>query len=570
MEETDYRPSIPIVDDAQAHAEMPKEGSPPKILIVDDVPENLFVLQKILKKLDCEVIKASSGNEALTHILDHEFALIILDVQMPEMDGYEVADILQSDDKTGNIPIIFVTAIDRDDAKEMKGYGTGAVDFIFKPLNEFILVSKVKVFLESHKIKSGLEDIVAQRTYALSKSNQDLKDQIEKNIKFANDLEKARSYLANVINSISSSLISVDEQCNIIDLNEAAYTVCGLEKAEVQGKPLAEVFPFYGELAADVSSAITSDSPIEKNRTTIYIAGKLHINNFAIYPLKFSKIKGAVIRVDDVTERAKIDDMVIQTEKMLSIGDLATGMATEINTPLAGIIQNVQVINNRLNNKLPANERAAEESGTSFEAIQKYMENRGILRMMDAVLESGKRATQIVDNMISFSRKSEGSGEKEDLADIIDKTIELAYSDYNLTHTCDFKAIEIEKSYQEDMPHVLCQTNKMQQVVLNILKNAAQAMAEKTDYGDEKKRLVVRLETTSDNYAAITIQDNGPGMEADVAKKIFEPFFTTKKVGAGLGLAISYYIISDDHNGLLDVETEPGKGAALIIKLPLT
>ena len=549
MEETNYRPSI---------------------LIVDDVPENLFVLQKILKKLDCEVIKASSGNEALTHILDHEFALIILDVQMPEMDGYEVADILQSDDNTANIPIIFVTAIDRDDAKEMKGYGTGAVDFIFKPLNEFILVSKVKVFLESHRIKSGLEDIVAQRTYALSKSNQDLKDQIEQNIKFANDLEKARSYLANVINSISSSLISVDEGCNIIDLNEAAYTVCGHEKGDVQGKPLAEVFPFYGELAADVSEAITSDSSIEKNHTSIYIQGKLHINNFAIYPFKFSKIKGAVIRVDDVTERAKIDDMVIQTEKMLSIGDLATGMATEINTPLAGIIQNVQVINNRLNNKLPANERAAEESGTSFDAIQKYMENRGILRLMNAVLESGKRATQIVDNMISFSRKSEGSGEKEDLAEIIDKTIELAGSDYNLTHSCDFKAIEIEKNYQQDMPHVLCQTNKMQQVVLNILKNAAQAMTEKEDYKDEKKRLAITLETTSDNHAAITIRDNGPGMEADVAKKIFEPFFTTKKVGAGLGLAISYYIINDDHNGFLDVETEAGKGASLIIKLPLT
>ena len=541
----------------------------PKILIVDDVPENLFVLKKILKKLDCEVIAASSGNEALTHILDHEFALIILDVQMPEMDGYEVADILQSDEQTAKVPIIFVTAIDRDDAKEMQGYGSGAVDFIFKPLNEFILVSKVKVFLESHKIKTGLEDIVAQRTEALSQSNEDLKDQIVKNIKAAKDLEKARSYLENVINSISSSLISVYDNCNIIDLNEEAYKVCGAAKGEVQGKALSQLFPFYGDLAGDVTKAISTDSAIEKNHVSIYIKGKLHINNFAIYPFRFSEIKGAVIRVDDVTARSQIDDMVIQNEKMLSIGNIATGMALEINSPISGIIQNIQVVNNRLNTVLPANEKAAEECGVTFESIQQYMDKRGVVHLMDAVLESGKKAAQIVDNMISFSRKSEGPSEKEDLAEIIDKTIELAYSDYNLTQACDFKSINIEKKFQENMPFVLCQTNKLQQVILNILKNAAQAMAEKTDYADGHKQITITLETSSDEYAQILIRDNGPGIQEDVVKKIFEPFFTTKKAGAGLGLAISSYIIGDDHNGFLGVDSELGNGATLIIKLPL-
>jgi PAS domain S-box-containing protein len=146
----------------------------PKILIVDDNPENLFVLEKILKKLSAEVVKASSGNEALASILYHEFALIILDVQMPEMDGYEVAEILKSDQKTENIPIIFVTAIDRDSAKELKGYSKGAVDFMFKPLDEFILISKVKIFLEMYNMKSGLEHLVQERTVDLEKANDDL------------------------------------------------------------------------------------------------------------------------------------------------------------------------------------------------------------------------------------------------------------------------------------------------------------------------------------------------------------------------------------------------------------
>ncbi|WP_051012324.1 response regulator [Desulfobacula toluolica] len=148
----------------------------PKILIVDDNPENLFVLEKILKKLDADIIRAVSGNDALSTTLYNEFALIILDVQMPEMNGYEVAEILKDDERTENIPIIFVTAIDRDNAKEIKGYSKGAVDFIFKPLDEFILMSKVRVFLEIYKMKSGLEQLVRERTLELERANAHLSD----------------------------------------------------------------------------------------------------------------------------------------------------------------------------------------------------------------------------------------------------------------------------------------------------------------------------------------------------------------------------------------------------------
>ncbi|CCK79628.1 two component system sensor histidine kinase, hybrid, associated with CheB and CheR [Desulfobacula toluolica Tol2] len=143
---------------------------------MDDNPENLFVLEKILKKLDADIIRAVSGNDALSTTLYNEFALIILDVQMPEMNGYEVAEILKDDERTENIPIIFVTAIDRDNAKEIKGYSKGAVDFIFKPLDEFILMSKVRVFLEIYKMKSGLEQLVRERTLELERANAHLSD----------------------------------------------------------------------------------------------------------------------------------------------------------------------------------------------------------------------------------------------------------------------------------------------------------------------------------------------------------------------------------------------------------
>ena len=123
----------------------------PKILMVDDKPENLVVLQKLLASLDAELIKASSGNEALALTLEHDFVLILLDVQMPGMDGYEVLDMLSWDDRTKYIPVIFITANYADEKHQLKGYRYGAVDYLFKPINKEILLGKVKVFLELYE-----------------------------------------------------------------------------------------------------------------------------------------------------------------------------------------------------------------------------------------------------------------------------------------------------------------------------------------------------------------------------------------------------------------------------------
>lgn len=565
----------------------------PKILIVDDIPENLFVLEKILSKLDAHVIRATSGNEALTQILDHDFALIILDVQMPEMDGYEVAEILKSNENTENVPIIFVTAIDRDDAKEIKGYGTGAVDFIFKPLNKFILLSKVKVFLEMHKIKNSLEQVVSERTFALRQANAELKEQIKKNLEVTSEVELARAYLLKVINSITSCLISVDQSGIITDMNSHASSLAKIESKNAKGKPVIEVFPFYNLLGLNIQRAMDSGQIIEKNRIPVYIRGKLVINNFAIYPFNFNDNHGAVIRIDDVTERVKMDEIVIQSEKMLSMGGIAAGMAHEINNPLAGIIQNIQVIRNRIHGDLPANHTAAKECGITVEALRQYIEKRDVLRMVESVHQSGNRAAQIVDDMLAFSRKQQGALKDEKLAELIERSLKLALADYRTKSDADLSNLEIIRNYQEDMPLVSCQSGKIQQVLLNILKNALQAMEHneatedravfdngKYGTGTEKdkgikkdgyiqKQISISTYLQDDNMATIEITDNGEGMSEETSKKIFEPFFSTKKSGTGLGLSISYFIITEDHKGSLNVFSTPGIGTTFTIKLPL-
>ena len=129
----------------------------PRVLVVDDTPANLVVMRRLLAKMDCDIVEADSGNAALAACLEQEFALILLDVQMPDMDGFEVATLLAESPDTQRAPIIFVTAAFKDDVNRLTGYEVGAVDYIAKPINEFILLSKVKVFLDLYRSRVALK-----------------------------------------------------------------------------------------------------------------------------------------------------------------------------------------------------------------------------------------------------------------------------------------------------------------------------------------------------------------------------------------------------------------------------
>lgn len=142
----------------------------PKILAVDDNPANLLVIRRVLAKLDVDVVEASSGNDALKATLDDEFALVLLDVYMPDINGFEVAEILSQEESTRQTPIIFVTATYADDVHRLKGYGFGAVDYMAKPLEATILLSKVQVFLELYRHRVALRAALGE----LSERNRQL------------------------------------------------------------------------------------------------------------------------------------------------------------------------------------------------------------------------------------------------------------------------------------------------------------------------------------------------------------------------------------------------------------
>ncbi|NOX33000.1 MAG: GAF domain-containing protein [Deltaproteobacteria bacterium] len=377
-----------------------------------------------------------------------------------------------------------------------------------------------------------------------------------------------KNYLYNIINSMPSILVGVDKKGIVTQWNFQAELETGVKAEDAKEKRLVDIFPRLSRNMDEINTSIRSN----KIKTTLkqeYFTGReTRYEDIIIYPLVTNGADGVVIRMDDITDKVRLEEMMIQSEKMLSIGGLAAGMAHEINNPLAGMMQNAQVIYNRVSRDIPANEKAACEVGISMKDIRAYMEKREILYKLEMINETGKRAAKIVKNMLSFARKSDAVLEAHDLANLLEKTIELARSDYNLKKKYDFKLINIIKEFDPSITPVFCDKNKIQQVFLNILKNGAEAMFELKD-NSFAPCFILRL-YKKDTMACIEIENNGPGMDEGKRKRLFEPFFTTKPVGegTGLGLSVSYFIIVKDHKGEMTVESTPDKNTKFIIKLP--
>ncbi len=385
---------------------------------------------------------------------------------------------------------------------------------------------------------------------------------------FEEELSQLRNYLANIIDSMPSILIGVDNAGKVTQWNSQAEKLLGLAATGTVGVDLCTLVPRLADEMPRVKKAVETRQQQTDLKRTLQLNGETCYEDLTIYPLIANGVEGAVIRIDDVTERVRVEEMMIQSEKMLSIGGLAAGMAHEINNPLAGMMQAVSVMNNRLCRDLPGNLEAAQAAGVSFEAIQAYMENRDIPQMMSALNESGHRVAEIVSNMLSFARKSDQASSSHDLAELIDKTLQLAATDYDLKKQYDFRNIRIDRNYTDELPLVPCEGAKIQQVLLNILRNGAQAMQEA---GTAEPRFSIRTAfEKATGMVRVEIEDNGPGIDAETSKRIFEPFYTTKSMGmgTGLGLSVSYFIITENHAGELSVESMPGEGAKFIIRLP--
>ncbi|SHJ47159.1 PAS domain S-box-containing protein [Desulfatibacillum alkenivorans DSM 16219] len=416
------------------------------------------------------------------------------------------------------------------------------------------------------------ESLIQEHAKDLEAKIQLLQEQIQKRKETEQALKKSEERYRTLLGTTPDAVVAYDEEGLVQYVNAAFVQTYGWSEDELMGKRIDFVPPHEAERTRQALGELSSGKFLDLETQRLTKSGEILdvLLKSAPFFNHEGKVIGSMVIHHDITQRKKAQEMMVQTEKMVSLGGLAAGMAHEINNPLAGIIQNVQVIINRLTQRIPANIRAAQQCGTTMEAISHYVELRGLTGMFQSVVDSGSRAARIVDNMLSFSRMNQQPVMKAvDMCALIDKTVDIASSDYNIKKKYDFRQIRIVRDYEANLPPVPCEEGKIQQVILNLLRNAAQAMAEQKGR-QTLPTITLRVGAYDAKNVRVEVSDNGPGMQEDVRRRIFEPFYTTKAVGqgTGLGLSVSFFIITENHKGAMWVESNPGQGASFIITLP--
>jgi PAS domain S-box-containing protein len=361
------------------------------------------------------------------------------------------------------------------------------------------------------------------------------------------------------------------EQGRIIDVNEAFSTVTGFAWEEAVGKT-AHGLGLYAcpKVREEIRDLLRRHGKVENFEFTLHRKDGTVID--CVLSCQMLNVEGeacvmSVVR--DVTEFKRMQQMMIQTEKMVSVGGIAAGVAHEINNPLGIIMVTSQNLVQRTRPDFPRNLEVARSIGLDMALMDRYMHARGLHDFVRNIQEAALRAADIIRHMLDFSRRSESKRRVCDMRAIMERAIALAGSDYDLKKNYDFKKIRIVWECDDALPRINCTETEIKQVFLNLLRNSAQAMASaREEIADP--RIAIRMRGAGDRVI-LEVEDNGPGMPTEVQRRAFEPFYTTKPpgVGTGLGLSVSYFIITRGHDGLMRLESRPGEGAKFTIELPV-
>jgi two-component system NtrC family sensor kinase len=353
----------------------------------------------------------------------------------------------------------------------------------------------------------------------------------------ARELERLTTYTESIIESINVAVLALDREGRITSCNRAFEDLYAVSRRQIAGSPIEELLPLdVIELirrAAGTKGWILDSSA---NIFKLYLenrSGQPLIVNLSLIPLQnlMAKNTGLLVVLDDITEKVRLEDQLMQAEKLSSIGLLAAGIAHEVNTPIAGISSYTQM----LLKETPESNR-----------------HRPILKKIE---KQTFRAAEIVNGLLNFSRLTDAQFSSLDINQLIHDSLAL------LEHQLQRNQVKVESRLADALPPVYGNMGKLQQVFVNLFLNARDAMP----HGGE-----LEIETgMMDSTIVVDISDTGMGIPEENLKRIFDPFFTTKEVGkgTGLGLAVTYGIIQE-HGGRIFVDSDLGKGTHFRLKLP--
>ena len=540
------------------------------ILIVDDEVETVDMISFLLESQGYVVIPAYSGTEALEILqqgiqkpVGSRFAidLVILDIRIPDVDGYEICRVIKQDDQLKYTPVIMVTGL-RSVEDTTRGLAIGADDYVSKPFKAEELLARVKAMLRVRVMEQEL----LQRTHELATLNE-----INKVITSSLDLDQILSQAMHVIQRIlhveAGSLLLLDEGSGLLEfkkiLSGSQERMAGFKlrlsegiagHVAQNGEPLLVLdaqndprfCPRMDEAIALVTRSVLCVPLKVKDRIIGVIEvinrldGQFDENDLWLLNYMAGSVAIALENArlytelsDFARELEKSQAQLIQAEKLAAMGRLAASIAHEINNPL-------QAIHNclHLTLKKPLNE----EKKT---------------RYLGMAQEEVERLIAIVQRMLEFYRSSRVGMAPTDVHTIIENV--LALSSKRLQHG----KIAVTKKLAPTLPTINAVSDQLKQVFLNIVINAIEAMPEGGELCIETK-----LSQDGDGLS-VAFTDTGVGLSEKDRESIFEPFFTTKATGTGLGLSVSYGII-ERHGGRIEVQSKLGKGATFTVHLPLT
>ena len=517
----------------------------PRVLLVDDDERNLLAVSSILEDLG-EVVTARSGEEALRHLLKGEFAVILLDVYMPGMDGYETAQIIRGRDQTKGIPIVFLSAVNKETEHLLRGYAMGAVDYVFKPVDPVILRSKVAVFVDLFD-KSKEVERKARHEQALLDAT--LRANAER-LHAEQELRRAEQRQAAIIQSLPMVLYlePFDRSPRAPDyVSGDLQAITGFTLDEVAERPEIWVERLHPEDRDRVLACLETRQ--ETGRFSVEYrwqaadGGYRHFLDQAVLlkdvdgrPLEFAGT------LTDISEQRSLEGQLVQAQKMDAIGKLTGGIAHDFNNLLAAVIGGLSLLDKRA--------ELAEEQ-------------QRILNMTKRAAEQG---SELVRRLLAFARRQKLEPKPVDLGALQEAVWDL------LTHTLG-GLVNIEWKASDGDWKAFADQAQLELALVNLIINARDAMpAGGTVAVEVANRQLAEgnwAELPAGDYVRLTVTDTGTGISADDLQKVMEPFFTTKEMGKGSGLGLSMvYGFAKQSNGAFRLSSKVGVGTTAELWLP--
>lgn len=495
------------------------------ILIVDDNPENLLVHQAVLRNSERKIVTAESGEEALKLIQKYDFAVVLLDIQMPVMDGYEVAERIKQMKNEESPPIIFITAGMNENSQVLKGYTAGAVDYLFKPVEPHILRAKVEIFVQLYKAKQQ----IARQAEILRMHDQQERD----------------SFLENALDAV----IAMNEAGEIIYWNRQAEIIFGWKKEEVLGQILAKtIIPLYYRPNHEIGLRHflrTGEGPILGKRIEVSAVrrdGTEFPVELAVSPILLKNNYTFSAFVRDISER-KLEQLKLK-KAIQARDEFISVCSHELKTPLTSMQLQFQLAQKMY--------RRNDERVFSRENMVRRIENanRQLIRM-----------GTLIENMLDVSRMGTGKLTIEktdvDLVSIVNDVLET------FREQIDEQEIKVSVINKSQGPALIYADGyRIEQVISNLLTNALK-------YGKSKPiEIIIRKPA---GKVSLSVVDHGLGIEHENIDRIFERYeraiAASEISGLGLGLYISKQIV-EAHNGKLFVKSEKNSGSTFTIEFP--